>query len=45
MAERAMDAARQLSGTRPIRRCVDTISPHLIRGARTQRLQRRPRTA
>src|SRR5215831_5050532 len=32
MAERAGGAARQLSGTRLVRRCVDTISPHLIRG-------------
>src|SRR4029077_15621108 len=31
MAERAKDAARHLGGTRLIRRCVDTISPHLIR--------------
>src|SRR2546427_7528230 len=32
MAERAMGAARHLGGTRLVRRCVDTISPHLIRG-------------
>ena len=36
MAERARGAARQLSGTRLVRRCVDTISPHLKTRARAR---------